>query len=356
MRKVCKNLIKKVIPQFVVDIYRLHGKIFYYYIRIVRMKMMVEYSILLGTPLHENLGDHLITLAERKFLADLNEGPIIEIPIEAFKLFKRTIASSINSNTKIYIQGGGWMGTTWPQDEFNLQNMIAMFDINPIIVFPQTAFYDCNCSYFSKIVTLGNKVYQKKNVLICFREDNSYKQFNQIFPKANILLQPDITLYLKPKIRGKESRVENRSVAVCFRKDRENYKDELKKEIMEYLIKSKISFEIVDTISKNNVKEKNREKVIEKKMEEFGKFDLIITDRLHAMILTYLVGKKCIAIDKKTHKVSSIYNTWMQDCDQIMYADNFDDFVRWMINPKINNKKKTFNFDALKRIVYYGKD
>lgn len=358
MKDVFKAIIKGIVPKQLIEIYRLHGKTLYYYRRISSLKKMDNYSILLGTPLHENLGDHLITIAERKFLQDLQIQPVIEIPIEAYKLFKKKFVKNVKPGAMIFIQGGGWMGTVWLNDEVLMQDMLSCFKSNQVVVFPQTSFYDCHSSNYLSIVESGKKVYSQKNVVVSIREYESYNHLKQIFPNAKTILQPDITLYLKKNMAQKSDRQTfcGRFIGICFRKDRESYECKLKKAIIEYLNAKRVNIKCIDTIERHGIAEKKREEAVLKKIEEFSKFDLIITDRLHGMIISYLAGTRCIALDNRTHKVRSVYQTWMNDCGSISYVENYEEFVQQLGKENNYDQNIIFDFSLLKRVITYGKN
>ena len=102
-----------------------------------------NYCILLGTPTFNNIGDHLIALAELKFLEEnLKEYQVIEIPTQAFFRYKEVLKDIISTDVPVFITGGGWMGSLWKDDELRMQEMIKTFQDNTITVFPQTVYYE----------------------------------------------------------------------------------------------------------------------------------------------------------------------------------------------------------------------
>ena len=75
--------------------------------------------LLVGTPIHGNLGDHLLTLSAMQYLSQ-NFGVPIEVSMECFMLHGEEIARQLNEQDFVFICGGGWMGTIW-KDENNYQ-------------------------------------------------------------------------------------------------------------------------------------------------------------------------------------------------------------------------------------------
>ena len=69
--------------------------------------------LLLGSPIHDNLGDHLIALAELDYLRSLNsEVDIFDIPTEMVFFYSQTIRESLNTEDYIFING--WCGIGRP--------------------------------------------------------------------------------------------------------------------------------------------------------------------------------------------------------------------------------------------------
>ena len=108
--------------------------------------------LLVGTPIHGNLGDHLLTLSAVQYLSQ-NFGVPIEVSMECFMLHGEEIARQLNEQDFVFICGGGWMGTIWKDDELRLQQMITLFCRQKIVVLPQTAFYDPNSSDYDSLLS-----------------------------------------------------------------------------------------------------------------------------------------------------------------------------------------------------------
>ena len=69
------------------------------------------------------------------------------------------------------------------------------------------------------------------------------------------------------------------------------------------------------------VKIDEREEVVNEKIREFSEANLVITDRLHSMIIAMLAGTKCIALDNLTHKVKGCYKLWLSDNPNITFLE-----------------------------------
>ena len=68
------------------------------------------------------------------------------------------------------------------------------------------------------------------------------------------------------------------------------------------------------------------------KLQEFSQYRLIITDRLHGMVFSYVVGTPCIAIDNKTGKSKALYNDWIKNSPLIKIGNLENEEVEMPVN------------------------
>ena len=74
-------------------------------------------------------------------------------------------------------------------------------------------------------------------------------------------------------------------------------------------------------IVKGPITPKQRENALQMKFEEFSAVELVITDRLHAMIFCALTGTACIVVASKSPKVRGCYE-WINTLDYIRFVDD----------------------------------
>ena len=133
-----------------------------------------KYVFLVGTGCHGNIGDLAIVEAEYEILKFLfPDKRIIEINSNLLKRhtekFRRIIGSS-----NIFIQGGGFIGTLWREEDLMAKKVIQAFPNNLIIIFPQTVYFE-DSDYGRIIYEETCKIYQKhKRLLLCLREKTSF--------------------------------------------------------------------------------------------------------------------------------------------------------------------------------------
>ncbi len=272
--------------------------------------------ILLETPIHGNLGDHAIVIAEYEMLKSCQIVPF-EVPTFEAELCYSYLLKNIAKDAIILITGGGNIGSEWLREEKFIRKIIQDFKEHKIIVFPQTIYYkDDEVGREQK--ELDKQVYaQAKKLYLCTREEKSYELARQLFQKAEILLLPDIVLSLAPHIdEGKRE-----GILLCIRNDAEsNINEETKNNIRKVAEQFSTIVNNTDTVEKKKITKKIRKKELNQKLKEFSKYKLIITDRLHGMIFAALTRTPCIAIGNYNYKVKGVYQ-WIKDYPCIQYVE-----------------------------------
>ena len=217
-------------------------------IKIIIQSLIFKNKIyIFGTPMHGNLGDQAIVLAEEKFLKDnFKKYKAIKIESSIVKSRKQIIKKIIG-NSLIMVHGGGFLGSLWMNEEQMFRTTIENFPNNKIIVFPQTIYFS-NDKEGKKILEESKKIYNSHNNLhICCREEYSYKFMKKEFPKCNIMLVPDMVLYLNEYAQ----KYNRNNVLLCLRKDKEKIDNNL-----DIIIKKLNSYKLFYRYS--NKKENNR--------------------------------------------------------------------------------------------------
>lgn len=277
-----------------------------------------KYWILAGTPLHGNLGDHAITLAQLKLLKEIDsDREILEIPLLSL-LYRYRIFRKIVGKEKILINGGGFMGSLWMKDETMLRKVIETYKDNDIIIFPQTIFFEKgkNEEYVK-----SKQIYSShKNLYICTREKKSYSLACKMINKNHVYLVPDMVPYLTYNVKHIPKKKE---VLLCLRGDKEKVLLDTEKTRICNILKKKFhrSVKETDTVVGYYVSRETRGKEVRKKIEQFAAAELIITDRLHGMVFAAIAGTPCIAVTNCNYKVEGVYE-WIKNNKYIRYIDN----------------------------------
>ncbi len=338
-RKQFRNIISLFIRKIVVD--SLWGGVVYKPLLPSLKDLKNGRIILLATPEHSNLGDHAIVYSEIKFLKEnFKNKKLIEIPNGEYLQFADSVRRCISKKDIIVIDGGGSLGILWPNEDTKISNIIRQFRNNKTIVFPQTCYYDDTTE--SKVrLEKNQKIYSKANNLtIMLRDKVSYDFAQKNFPEANLLFVPDFVLSFSPEI---EKKVRS-GVLLCFRSDLEKVIDDK----IIYNIRTTIqnlnkSYRVTSTVINKRVGFKIREYELYKKWEEFASTELVITDRLHAMIFAAITKTPCIAVDNKSRKVSGTYN-WIKELPYICCLDD-ENLICENIEKYMNYNGCEFSFE-----------
>lgn len=267
--------------------------------------------ILLNTPEHGNLGDQAISIAERQFLEkECKIKEVIEITHKCYVYNKKGISKFINSNDILLINGGGFIGSLWPNEEELVIDILTQFKDNKIVIFPQTVFFE-NSSYAElEKLRLLNTIKCCKNITIILRDQNSYElMYSLLGDTSKILVSPDIVTYLEiPQFQ-----FNRKGVLFCLRNDKEKSisTSELNR-IENILKKNKISIQYTDTVFRKTPTKIDREQTVYEKLKEFKDAELVITDRLHGMIFSAITNTPCIALDNISQKVSGGYQWFLE--------------------------------------------
>lgn len=309
-----KNNIKRLIQIFWYDTYGLLT-----YKEIYKNRAGARNLYLVGVPDHDNLGDHAIAMATRLFLRDTNSYDLREIPLNTYRLHIKCLQKYIQKDDIILINGGGSMGVEWFFYENLIRLIIQRCRKSKIIIMPQTIYY--GDSKLGKLeYEKSRRIYSKHPDLhIIAREKYSYNIMKEAYQYNNVLLAPDMVLYLK-----KDSPVFKREgILLCLRNDAEkNLSNTQREGIYNLCKKYATSIRYTDTVLHERILPEEREPEINKKLDEFRRASLVITDRLHGMIFCAVTGTPCIALSNYNHKVKGVYE-WIRHLEYIHYLEDY---------------------------------
>ena len=288
---------------------------------------------IIDLPEHGNLGDQAIALSEVSFLEKYYNPECDELYfwyLEDFVKHWLWLKKNIKRNDIILCHGGGNIGDVYPRAEYIRQIVIHEFPNNKIIIFPQTCYFT-NSVFGNVIRKRSESVYSNhSNLVICAREEKSYSILREMCPQNNILIVPDMVLgYPREFKRPTKGVTSDIVVTFCMRNDSEKV---ISAEMLTCLQKvcEKKGFIIKKTDTVVNRKLKNifeARETVEEKIDELAKSDLVITDRLHGMVLTALSGTRCIVISNNNHKVYGVYK-WIESMANVLYLHNANEFER----------------------------
>lgn len=306
---------------------------------------------LIGTPDHDNLGDHAIAYAEIEFLNEYyKEFEVIEIHTVDINKHIKALKKNIKKNDLFVFHGGGNIGNDYLFEESARRKIILNFLANKIIIFPQTIYFTDDKDGRNEF-EVTKKIYNSHNNLyLIARETKSYEIMKQAFPKNKVILTPDIVTFL-----NKTDENVNRSGALlCIRNDKESKLTfDKKQNIQEIAHNYYKDILITDTSLDHMVSIKERNKELYEKWSQFKKSELVITDRLHGMVFAAITSTPCIAIGNYNYKVKGTYE-WLKHLNYIRFIDSIDDIqknIEELKGIKIEPYNNKFAKESFQKII-----
>lgn len=274
---------------------------------------------------HNNIGDIAIGVAERNFFeAHFPQVPMHFIYEQVFSRYQNEISSQIRPGDVIILRGGGSIGNT-VMHEKHREDIIRKFKKNLIISMPQTMCFP-NTEKGKREKHRAAKVYSSNpNLLLIAREEKSYADMQRTFPYTRILCTPDIVMTLDFHCPMRK----RTGILLCFRNDWEkslavsdvqNIEDACRALSDHVSYTDMYADEIFIPFEK-------RDEVLLAKVTQFKQASLVITDRLHGMVLSAITGTPCIALSNYNHKVESTYK-WLQRLPYIKFCPTVEDALK----------------------------
>lgn len=304
---------------------------------------------LLGSVEHMNYGDHAINLAEENFLSR-KYGRFINIPENLINKSIIFMKLFLKKGDVFFFHGGGNMGDVWPYQEKLRHDIYNAFPKNKIIIFPQS----CNFKENSELLDKTKKLLANcKEVKILLRDKEAYEFAKNNFPvNVSIYLVPDIALTLSPS-QGYSIMKKKRLITFFLRRDVEKLQNKLLMDLRVELEKKYI-VRISDTVGDDSefVFPNKREKFLKKKLVEFFQSELIVSDRLHAMIFAQITSTPAVIFDNNNHKIRNLYRTWLSKKNNILLVDKnvgLNDVLMFIENTKKipNIKHISMNYEKV---------
>lgn len=351
-RKIRRKLLKKKRDNI---IKRKIERLKLYIVFKINRKIGKKIAVLMVTPIHGNLGDQAIAYAEHNFIKQCGIKSVIEINRYTYENCAETIQQLINVDDLIIVNGGGNMGSLWPEEDDTTREIVASYKENQIIIFPQTCYYDQTLESKERLKCNYSVYRECANLTVSLRESKSYSFFKENFPGINCVLVPDIVLSCEFKIKQQK----RKDILLCFRNDIEKQisLDSLEN-VTRLLQERNLKYKFTDTVVNKYIYQFNRKRMLEAKLNEFATAKLVITDRMHGMIFAAITKTPCIAVNNINGKVGNVYSKWLyKESSVICVSENEIDLELIERMEKKNDSKGidlSNEFKALSCIVTNG--
>lgn len=277
-------------------------------------------AVVPGTPLHRNLGDSAIFLAQKAYLESLGY-KVKEITWTQIHTHRKLIRKLIPRKTLIAQLGGGNMGNQWIKEEELHRTLTLDYPHNPTVIFPQTVYFTPDADG-EKEKEFSAQIYGgHPNLIWVTREKRSYDAVRAMCPESTILLTPDIVLSATMDTFGAAEQ-SREGILLCMRSDLErSTTDEMQAALEQMLSATGLPVRKSDMYTDETVTAENRADLVRRKMEEFAAARLVVTDRLHGMIFATLTGTPCIVFTNTNYKISGSYE-WLRYLLYVRYVES----------------------------------
>lgn len=281
----------------------------------------------LMTPLYKNYGDHLIAYSEALILNSICDSrEIIEVPCEDCMALRKRFGKLVRAGDVVIITGGGYAGDLWPGMEEAFEDLLSgMRSDTQVVILPQSIYYENMVFSDTKLCKLINRF--SRCILMC-RERRTFEYvMDGVGNNIQVYLYPDMGLFVSSKMLGYTPKQQiGNTASVCMRKDCESLQSPtLIHQINDSLISRGLGISSIDTHDPCGVIWPNeRKRELCKLVQRFGSSSIVLTNRLHGMILAVIAGTPCVVFDNVSGKVSGVAEWLGADypvfvCDESTY-------------------------------------
>ena len=272
-----------------------------------------------------NIGDLAIAEAQRRFLAAaLPSFSVVVVPISMTLETLRSIRAQVMPGDVITLIGGGNMGYMYPDIEELRQQVIRAFSGNRVICFPQTLDWSQSSASQRALARIARTYSRHPDLHLFARETVTLKKLQELFadrPSVNVGLAPDIVLSATASGLGMDGGAPSGVVLLCLRNDGERKLGEHDGAVLrKVLAETKLDVEETDTHAGGaGLSPERCAQLLVEKLEQFEAARLVVTDRLHGMIMAALVGTPCLVLPNSNHKIRQTWLDWLTQVPQVRF-------------------------------------
>ena len=278
-------------------------------------------AILVGLADHENLGDSAISVGEFEALDKLGIEIVYacsDIECGEFEEAKEVV-NNVSEPVVVLASGGGNF-CNWISGCALREKLIQAFPDRDVLVFPQSVKFDDK----QQMETHADVMNVHPNVTYLFRDHQSYDIIvnSGIFKYNKAVLCPDAAMQIG---MIQPTTIPTHDVVWLKRKDKESLYSELP------TFPRNLTIVVEDWVDTRTPKGQNIKETSYKRLMTGVKFlsrgKVIISDRLHAHILSVLMDKPNVILDNTYKKVTSFHSTWTPSVDNVLVASNVTDAI-----------------------------
>lgn len=280
--------------------------------------------VYLELPYYENPGDILIWEGTEQFLSTLPYRCLYKASLQTY------VPQNLTKDVVILLQGGGNFGDLWgPPHQFR-KRIITEYPDNKIIILPQTVYYD-NHKHAKEDCILFRL---HTHLTICARDRRSYWFLKLWGFSKDIRLVPDMAFMISASSLAQFRQLSTRSTLLVERIDKElslynnsfDFQFDVKQDWPTYMqteeFVKRLNQVKHDNIGTPKVIDDYADKVFRPQMVELAvkflsPFEKVVTTRLHAGLLSILLGIDTIIVDNSYGKNRSLYECWLKEFNKV---------------------------------------
>lgn len=297
-----------------------------------------------------NIGDLAISAAQGEFLESHLPGyTVVHIPISKTKAYLRSLKKQIGPKDIVTTIGGGNMGVMYSDIEELRQLVIKTFLNNRIVCFPQTLDWEDSKNSEHALQQLV-KIYSKHpDIHVFARESITHSKLLELFntyKNVQVGLVPDIVMSATAIALGTEEGIEPTGIIRCLRNDKEvALTTEHYTALDMALDKAGLNITVTDThAGGSQLAATVCAKLLADKLTQFRSAELVVTDRLHGMILCLLSGTPCLVIPNSNHKIRQAWIDWLQHHPRMTFIEPTEfDNISTYINKLLGRTRGELN-------------
>ena len=145
---------------------------------------------LLNHPSHGNLGDHLIWAAQLHYLEQVRQLPVRYVASPDL-CSHRKLESAVGDQP-IVLSGGGQVGDQWPRLQDFIERVVDRYRRNPIVIFPQSLYFQDR----SRLQRAASILQRHPDLTLVLRDQVSYQFAQSHFSGCHLLLSSDMAFAL----------------------------------------------------------------------------------------------------------------------------------------------------------------
>jgi exopolysaccharide biosynthesis predicted pyruvyltransferase EpsI/glycosyltransferase involved in cell wall biosynthesis len=308
----------------------------------VRYYVTRKKSVLIGTPAHDNIGDHAIAQGEYEFIRRyFPEFELYEINGDQMGEGYDFLQTIVNRDDYIFLCGGGNMGDMYLHEEEIRRRVIEDFPRNKIVILPQTIYFSDTETGRKELTTSAGIYNRHADLTIFTRGAESLAFAEKHFTSGRCFDAPDMAVLLTA-----DYGFERDGVLVCIRDlDDESGLDKAShKEIERVCTSFDGAYEKTTNIYREYIPINLRGAVVNEELKRFARHRAVVTDRLHGVLFAAMTNTPCVAISAATQKIRE-YAEKFRDVEALFFIDRDISKLEEALGSAIEIERANYAFD-----------